>query len=406
MIVDAADMTNRPTDAACPLRIALVSPYDLAVAGGVNNHIAQLAAHFRAGGHYVRIIGPSSGPPVVGTSEDIIVIARPLQVPTGGSIAGFALSLRLSPRVKEVLAVERFEVVHVHEPLMPFLPITFLRHSEAVNVGTFHAAKDGGNRLYAYSKRLLKRWFRKLDGKIAVSPAAERLVSRYFPGYYNIIPNGIDLARFTGVTPRPELCDGKLNILFVGRMEKRKGLKYLLRAYIAVKRERPTPRLIGVGEGRLRGGSERSMRRAAVPDVVFTAYVPADDLPRYYASAHICCFPATGNESQGYVLLEAMASGKPVVASNIEGFASVITDGVEGHLVEPKNAEALALALVHLLADRALREQMSHHARLRAEAYGWDRVARRVLSYYQRLLSERGLTQQSRLRRLAATHSA
>lgn len=399
-------MTNRPTDAACPLRIALVSPYDLAVAGGVNNHIAQLAAHFRAGGHYVRIIGPSSGPPVVGTNEDIIVIGRPVPVPTSGSIARIALSPRLSPRVKEVLAVERFEVVHVHEPLMPFLPITFLRHSEAVNVGTFHAAKDGGNRLYAYSKRLLKRWFRKLDGKIAVSPAAERLVSRYFPGYYNIIPNGIDLARFTGVTPRPELCDGKLNILFVGRMEKRKGLKYLLRAYIAVKREMPNTRLIVVGEGRLREGYERSMRRAAVPDVVFTGYVPADDLPRYYASAHICCFPATGNESQGYVLLEAMASGKPVVASNIEGFASVITDGVEGHLVEPKNAEALALALVHLLADRALREQMSHHARLRAEAYGWDRVARRVLSYYQRLLFERGLTQQSRLRRLAATHSA
>jgi phosphatidyl-myo-inositol alpha-mannosyltransferase len=385
------------------MKIALVSPYDLSVSGGVNSHILPLAAHFRARGHDVRVIGPASTDAVLPPDPGIEVIGRPRPIPTSGSIARIAISLRVSGKVKEILARERFDIVHVHEPLMPFLPIMFLRHSETVNVGTFHAAKDGGNRLYAYSKRLLRRWFRKLDGKVAVSPAAERLVSRYFPGYYNIIPNGIDVERFTGAKPLSQFMDGKLNVLFVGRMEKRKGLKYLLRAFIAVKQEMPDARLIVVGDGRLREGFERRMAKAGIEDVIFAGRVPDDDLPRYYASADIFCAPNTGNESQGYVLLEAMASGKPVIASNIEGFATVITDGVEGHLVLPKDSSSLALALVHLLADSSLRREMGRRARLRAEEYGWDRVAQRVLSYYERLLYERGLNQQSRARRTEDT---
>jgi phosphatidylinositol alpha-mannosyltransferase len=241
--------------------------------------------------------------------------------------------------------------------------------------------------------------FRRLDGKIAVSQDAASLIQPHFPGYYNIIPNGVDIARFTGAEPLPEFADGKRNILFVGRMEKRKGLKYLLRAFIGVKQEMPNTRLIVVGDGRLREGYERSIHKAGVEDVVFTGFIPEADKPRYYASADICCFPATGNESQGYVLLEAMASSKPVVASNIEGYATVITDGIEGHLAEPKNADALALSLVHLLADNDRRQEMAVRARLRAEQYGWDRVAQRVLSYYERLLYERGMAQQSRARR-------
>jgi phosphatidylinositol alpha-mannosyltransferase len=381
------------------MKIALVSPYDLGVVGGVNSHVAPLAAHFRARGHDVRLIGPASSSKTLAPDPDIVVIGRPRPIPTSGSIARIAISPWVSGKVKELLAREQFDVVHVHEPLMPVLPIMFLRHSCAVNVGTFHAAKDGGNRLYAYSRRLLKRWFRKLDGKIAVSPAAERLVSRYFPGYYNIIPNGIDLSRFTCAEALPQFTDGMRNVLFVGRMEKRKGLKYLLRAFIAVKREMPGTRLIVVGEGRRRERYEQFMRKAGVEDVVFTGWVPDSELPRYYASADIFCAPNTGNESQGYVLLEALAGGKPVIASNIDGFASVITNGVEGHLVLPKDAEALALSLVHLLADDGLRAEMGRHARLRAEEYGWDRVAERVLSYYERLLYERGLTQLSRARR-------
>jgi phosphatidylinositol alpha-mannosyltransferase len=373
------------------VKIALVSPYDLAVPGGVNTHIRHLAANFDAMGHSVQIFGPSSEE-TAPMPSNVTVIGKPRSIPASGSVVRIALSLRLSGRVKQVLAEGQFDVIHIHEPLMPILPMQFLRFSEAVNVGTFHAAKEGGNRLYSYSRTLLRRFYRKLDGKIAVSPAAEELISRYFPGYFNIIPNGVELSRFTGpLPPMPQYVDGKRNILFVGRMEKRKGLAYLLRAYPHVKREMPDTRLLIVGDGRLRDGYERYVRKSGLEDVVFVGRVSDEDLPRYYHTAEVCCFPNTGNESQGYVLLEAMASGKPVVASNIDGFAAVITHGVDGLLTLPKDSDAIALSLVHLLADQDLRVAMGLRALASAEQYGWDRIARRVLSYYERLLYERGL---------------
>ena len=201
-----------------------------------------------------------------------------------------------------------------------------------------------------------------------------QFVSSYFPGYYNIITNGIDLDHFhPEVEPLPEFNDGKFNILFVGRFEKRKGLRYLVRAFARLKEEMPNTRLIIVGpDGGLRAGYEKSVKRAGLQDVVFAGFVSYDELPRYYRSAHIFCSPATGQESQGIVLLEALACGTPVVASNIEGFASVITHGEEGMLVTPKDEEKLALSLVHLLADAGLREAMSQRGILTAQNYGLE----------------------------------
>jgi phosphatidylinositol alpha-mannosyltransferase len=281
--------------------------------------------------------------------------------------------------------------VHVHEPFCPVLPIQFLRYSEAVNVGTFHAAREKGQPLYAYGRRLLKRWFRRLDGKIAVSTAAARLVSRYFPGYYNLIPNGVDVERFSAASePFSEYRDGKLNILFLGRLEKRKGVKYLLRAFALVKERMPQTRLLIVGpETRLRRGYQRWVAEHDLGDVVFAGFVPFEDVLRFYATADLCCFPATGFESQGIVLLEAMAAGKPIVAGNIEGYASVLTHGVEGLLVLPENSEALADALLQLLGDPDQRQEMGERGRQRAQEYSWERVSQRVLSYYERLIYEK-----------------
>jgi phosphatidylinositol alpha-mannosyltransferase len=309
-------------------------------------------------------------------------------------VARISLSLRMAPRVREILARERFDIVHVHEPFCPVLPIQFLRYSETVNVGTFHAAREKGQPLYAYGRRLLKRWFRRLEGKIAVSTAAAGLVSRYFPGYYNLIPNGVDVERFgAAAKPLPEYRDGKPNILFLGRLEKRKGVKYLLRAFALVKERMPETRLLIVGpETRLRRGYQRWVEEHDLADVVFGGFVPFEDVLRYYATADLCCFPATGFESQGIVLLEAMAAGKPIVAGNIEGYASVLTHGVEGLLVLPEDSEGLADALLQLLRDPDLRQEMGERGRQRAQEYSWERVSQRVLSYYERLIYERHLT--------------
>ena len=376
------------------MKIALVSPYDWLTPGGVNNHIEQLAERFAGYGQETLILAPASA-----DVEDprVHVIGRPVPLPASGSMARIALSPRLGRQVRRVLEEQQCDIVHVHEPLMPTLPIQVLRSSKqanpnVVNVGTFHATKDGGNRLYSYGRRLLKRWFRELDGKIAVSRPAERYVGRYFPGFYNIIPNGIDIDRFADPTldPPPELDDEQINILYVGRAEKRKGLAHLLRAFGIVNARDPNTRLVVVGpdspgKRRYRASMEREGRRG----IVFVDYVSDEQLPRYYRSADIFCSPATGHESQGYVLLEAMSSGVPIVASNIDGYASVITDEVEGLLVRPRDPMALADALTRLVRSRETRLGLAQAGRKRAEAYSWPRVTRRMLSYYERLRYDR-----------------
>jgi phosphatidylinositol alpha-mannosyltransferase len=374
------------------VKIGLVSPYDLAVPGGVNNHVHHLAERFAAVGHEVRIIAPSSR--LSGLSPHAIVLGSPRAIPAGGSVARMSLSPRLAAPVRSILAEERFDVVHVHEPLVSFLPITFLRFSEAINVGTFHAARESGARLYAYTRRLLKAGFRRLDGKIAVSQAAARLVQGHFAGYYNIIPNGVEVERFAAPqAPIPGLDDGMVNILFVGRLEKRKGLRYLLRGFEIVKAQRPDTRLVVVGsqDARQKQAYERLVRESGLRDVVFAGYVSNEDLPRYHHSAQIFCAPNTGNESQGIILLEAMAAGKPVVASNLNGFAEVITHGVEGLLVRPQDGSALGQALLELVDNPDLRAQMGAKSSERARHYSWERVSQQVLSYYERLAFEKGL---------------
>jgi phosphatidylinositol alpha-mannosyltransferase len=210
-----------------------------------------------------------------------------------------------------------------------------------VNVRTFHASRGGGQFFYyTWGKRHLRRWIRRLDGKIAVSPAAAHFVEKYFPGYYNIIPNGVDVERFANAEPLPELLDGKLNVLFVGRPEKRKGLDHLLAAFARVRKQRQDVRLVVVGAGKF-DRYERMARSLRLSDVVFRSYVSDEELPRYHRSAHVFCAPNTGFESQGIILLEAMAAGLPLVASNIEGFASVLTHDVEGLLALPGDEELL-----------------------------------------------------------------
>jgi len=372
------------------MKIALVSPYDFAYPGGVCNHISCLEHHLTLMGHEVKVFAPASKA-VSHFGDRFIPIGRPRPVPVSGSIARITLSPWLSSSIKAILEREKFDICHLHEPLMPMLCTTVLRLSHTPTVGTFHAS--GGKPWYSFGtpvgKLLLKKWIRKLDGKIAVSKPAMDYVRKFFPGEYVTIPNGVDSKHFSlDVPPIDEFNDGKLNILFVGRMEKRKGLNYLLEAYKQVKHEIPNSRLIIVGPGtRLRRKYERHVNRNGLRDVVFIGYTSYNDLPRYYKTAHIVCSPATGRESFGIVLLEAMAMGKPLVASNIEGYTSVVTHGVEGLLVPPKDTEKLAEALTSLMADESLRQQMGAKGRLKALEYDWERVTQRVLDYYSAVLN-------------------
>lgn len=376
------------------MKIALVSPYDYAYPGGVNNHIACLEERFTRMGHEVKIIAPSSNPKKTSESGNAIVIGKPVPIRASGSVVRCPVSPKLlfSDRIRKMLDQEKFDVVHIHEPMMPALAVSVLHHSSSKElvVGTFHATRSNSWG-YTMWKPLLKKWMSKLEGKIAVSKAAMGFIDRYFPGDYRIIPNGIDLQRFSErVAPIEKYKDGKLNILFVGRLEKRKGFKYLLGAYGHVKKEFPQCRLIVVSPpGRLSQKYEKIAGRRNLKDVVFAGYVSDEDLPLYYNTADIFCAPATGWESFGMVLLEAMATSKPIVASDIPGYAGLISQGVEGLLVKPSDEKALAGAILTLLKDKPMRGKMGESGKKKAKDYSWDVVAQKVMDYYQHLLQKR-----------------
>ena len=376
------------------MKIALVSPYDYAYTGGVNIHISRLQENFTRMGHEVKIIAPSSKPQETQKNGDVIVFGRPVPIHASGSVVRSPVSpgLVFSSGIRDMLRRERFDVIHIHEPLMPTLATAVLHHaSQELTVGTFHASRSRSWGYSFWKPICLNRWFNKLDGRIAVSFAAMEFVNRYFPSDYTIIPNGIDLPHFSRqVTPLEQFCDGKLNILFVGRMEKRKGFKYLLGAYEKVKRELPQCRLIVVGpQDRSYGKYQRLAVKRNLKDVVFTGYVSYEELPRYYKSADIFCSPATCWESFGLVLLEAMAAGKPTVASDIAGYAAVVNDGVDGLLVKPRDEKALAGTILQLLQDGSLRERMGEMGKVKAGDYSWEKVAQQVMNYYQELLKGR-----------------
>ncbi|HUT68382.1 MAG TPA: glycosyltransferase family 4 protein [Dehalococcoidales bacterium] len=367
------------------MKIALVSPYDFAYPGGVVNHISCLEKQFTRMGHDVKIIAPASKA-VYTLGDRFIRIGTPRPIPVSGSVARITVSVRLESQINEVFEREKFDICHLHEPLMPTLCTTVLRLKHTPMVGTFHAS--GGKPWYTMFSPIMKwyldRWFRKLDGRIAVSKIALEYVNKYFPADYTIIPNGIDTNHFNShASPIDSLNDGKLNILFVGRFEKRKGFDYLLKAYKLVKEETPDCRLIAVGPGvRLRNKYEKHISKNGLKDVIFTGYSTYSDLPRYYTTADIVCFPATGRESFGIVLLEAMAIGKPIVASAIDGYASVLTDGVEGIAVPPRDSVKLAEAILKLGANEQLRQEMGARGKPRAMQYDWSLLAKRMLDFY------------------------
>jgi phosphatidylinositol alpha-mannosyltransferase len=368
------------------MKIALVSAYDYAHPGGVTEHVRHLASGLRRRGHDVTVFAPCSDRELAERDTDFIRVGRPFPIPMHGSVARITVGLHLTNRIKHYVRDSGFEVIHYHEPLMPVLPVTALRFSKTTNVGTFHAFARS-NIGYYYGKPLLKRYVRRLHARIAVSNPAREFVRHYFPGDYRVIPNGIDVGRFLNQPPYPELRDGMCNLLFVGRLEYRKGLGYLLRAFDQLKPRYPNLRLIIVGDGPLRRWYGNFIARKQLQDVVMAGYVPAAELPRYYASSDVFCSPATGDESFGIVLLEAMASGKPIVATSIDGFREVVTHGREALLVERKSRRQLAYALQTLINNPALRDEMGQAGQQKARQYDWERVIDQVTDVYQQAIN-------------------
>ncbi len=369
------------------MKIGVVSPYAYPRPGGANDNIRETYENLRERGHEVRIITAPWGddPP----ARDVIQIGRAIAVPYNGSVGRITLSARLEYLVTRMLDRERFDIIHHHEPLVPLLSAQILDRKACPQVATFHAF-GGFSFSYWLGRPIGKRYMDKLDGRIAVSSAARHFISRYFPGEYRIIPNGVNVDFFTAAKPFPEYRDGKTNILFVGRLEPRKGATYLMQAYAKLKERYPETRLIVVGRGPQLSDLREFVRDEQVNDVLFAGRVSDIDKARFYRTTDIFCAPSTGQESFGIVLLEAMAAGTAAVASDIHGYKKVIQRNVSGLLVEPKDVDALCSALERLVNEPPLRERLGVAGSARAREFDWPHVTDQLLAFYNEVIAGYG----------------
>lgn len=371
-------------------RVLLVSPYDLATPGGVSGHVAQLARVLGERGYQSSILAPLTHRPGFRPAAQIWPVGSVIAVPTNGSVARISLSFRLATEVRAALREIQPDIVHLHEPFMPLLPIAALRHSTATNVATFHAYSGStiGYRLFA---PLLRQFAGQISERIAVSDSARAFVASHFPGDYQIIPNGVDWDRFATAQPYSDLADDTPTILFVGRLDRRKGFPILLRAYAEVRRRGRRARLLVVGayDAGQTARFQRVVHREGIPDVCFAGLADAEALARYYQSSSVVCVPSLGSESFGIVLLEAMAAGKPVVASAIGGYREVLEDSKQGLLVPPGSVTGLADALDELLRDPDRRTQLGQAGSLKARAYAWSEIADKIGDAYASAASPR-----------------
>jgi phosphatidylinositol alpha-mannosyltransferase len=362
------------------MKIGLVTPYIYPLPGGVNAHVRDLYDALVARGHDVRIISSIHG--AQRQSEgDVIRLGYGFSVPANGSVGTLTFSPRYGSQVRAMLERERFDVLHFHEPFVPFLSLVLLRESQSINVATFHAFA-GWSPAYEFGKRMLGRFARRLHGRIAVSAVARHFIDHYFPGDYKVIPNGVDPARFANAQPITRYRDGTLNILFLGRFESRKGVMYLLKAYRLLRKRGINCRLLLAGGGPQEREVRRYIATRRLTGVELLGRISDDDKVRYFATADVYVSPATGQESMGIVLLEAMAAGTPIVCSDIHGYRSVVRRDEQGLLVPPRDVKALAEAIARLLSDSEMRARMSDSARLRAQQFSWNNIAAKVDDYY------------------------
>jgi phosphatidyl-myo-inositol alpha-mannosyltransferase len=362
------------------VKIGLVSPYVYPLPGGVTEHVRYLYENLRLRGHDVRIITSSHG--LQRSSEgDVIRLGKGFSMPANGSVGTFTVSPRYPRIIGEMLERERFDLLHFHEPFVPFLSLALLRQSQSVNIATFHAYA-GFSPSYEFGKRMLGGYADRLHGRIAVSAAARHFIDRFFPGDYKVIPNGVDVDRYHRAVPLARWQDGTRNVLFVGRLEPRKGLIELLKAYRILRKTGCDCRLLIVGSGPQEREARRYVLTRRLGGVEFLGRVSDDEKAQLFKTADVYVSPATGRESFGIVLLEAMAAGTAIVCSDIHGYKGVVRRGREGLLVPPRKPKAIAAAVAQLLADDELRNRMARNGIARAEEFSWERVTARVEDYY------------------------
>lgn len=370
-----------------PLNILMCSDSYYPHPGGVSEYLHYLGTYIRKRGHTVTILAPHYAEPY---QDDAYTkrIGRCYYITANMATITITFHPRLSLLVRDYMRTQSFDVVHTNGPLGYTLPYWAFHYSRSINVATFHTAFTGLN-LYRFAKLIFKNEFQK-KRLAAVYPSgkAYRTTYPHFPTPYRIIPNGIDTTKFRpNVRPLKKFPAGP-KILFLGRLDPRKGFIRLLAAFPEVKKRIPNALLIVVGSGPLQAQYERMIPDTLRGSVFFEGRVTHDLIPRYYATGDVYVSPATGGEVFGIVLTEAMATGTPVVASNIPGYNEVVTHGKNGLLFNVAEIHDIAEKIIAVLSNRHLSRSLSREGRQYAETVSWQNVARMVEEFYIHLIEQ------------------
>lgn len=383
-----------------PLRIAMVTEYAYPVLGGISEHVHFLCRELAALGHDVTVVTSNAPRGMRARAAEMDAAARvddgyrtvrvgtSVPVPSNGSIARVSMGVNLKRKVARAIA--HADVVHAQGLAPPMLGLFALRASRApCTVGTFHTYFDGGHIGYRLGHRYVAGALGRMDRSIAVSQACVVSLEQYFPGPYDIIPNGIDCDLFRPLVSPAERTPGPPRILFVGRFDPRNGLHTLIEATKILDREGRDFEVQVVGDGPTRPLYEHQAKKAGVWDRIRWLGLLKDERPELYRQATLLAAPCT-LASFGVVLLEAFASGIPVVAADNIGFRQVIRDGAPGRFVPGEDAEALADGIGAVLDDPALQVDWGARGRRVAlERYSWHTVARQVEGLYHEVLAGR-----------------
>ncbi len=363
------------------MRVGIACPYTWDVPGGVQAHVRDLADHLVALGHEVSVLTPVDDPDEADLPSYVVPAGRAVPIPYNGSVARLVFGPLSLARTRRWLRDGAFDVLHVHEPTVPSVSMLACFAAKGPMVATFHTATARSRALQVFGSALQPA-LEKVTGRIAVSPAARRVVVEHLGGDAVLIPNGVDVARFDGALPLPGRPDAP-TVVFLGRIDEgRKGLAVLLEALPELVRLVPDVRLLVAGPGDaddVREAVPRSLRDR----VELLGLVSDADKPRVFASGDVYCAPNTHGESFGIVLVEAMATGTPVVASDLEAFRRVLEDGRAGVLVPVRDAGALATALGELLLDPPRRAALAAEARRVVDRYDWATVTAQVVEVYE-----------------------
>jgi phosphatidylinositol alpha-mannosyltransferase len=361
------------------MRIGMVCPYSFDVHGGVQAHVLQLAEVLRGRGHQVSVLAPAS--PHVKLPDYVVSGGKAVPIPYNGSVARLRFGPATHRKVKKWLAEGDFDVLHLHEPNAPSLSLLALMIADGPIVATFHTSTTKSLALGVFQS-LLRPWNEKIVGRIAVSDLARRWQMEALGSDAVEIPNGVDVASFGSAAPLPGYPRPGKTVLFLGRFdEPRKGMAVLLGALPALVERFPEIEILIVGRG-----DEDELRQDAGELAGHLRFLgQVDDAQKASAlrSADVYCAPNTGGESFGIVLVEAMAAGTPVVASNLDAFRRVLVDGKAGWLVPVEDSTALAEALIAVLGDGKLRARYVRAASAAVHRYDWSVVADEIMMVYE-----------------------